>query len=566
MLNHMKYKISLLSFLFSITSLFYWGTLINSTILSKDDSAISIIENHSFHEDIYYCGPKTRDYTDTPPGGGIVLVPFIVAIVFIFWLIANIYDKVHKISEQSYKRNQRDSELISLYHKKYTKVGSLKNGIQLVQVESGKFGYVNTEGIPIIQEIFNNAEEFDYEAAIVMREGKYALLKKTGSYILPFGKSSWIRAIGKCLIVSYSSGDYICNRNGEKIYQNAIKKVSLDCNNHYVLNYIYLLNTILEIVIDEFGNIIYPLHNKEENPQILYKNVALYHAGEYCGLIDSKSNKVILEATKNHITKIRYFSHTRQLIIDSVHNEFVKKNSYNISYTCYQRVWQMIYDENLNLQGVLKDVKISEPLTSSVFKCIVYKENSHNYDTICDIDGTTYPQIVYPDIIGISDTHQHVLAKDRLYDDSNCKYIIHNIKNNNIEIFDAGEETSCRIIEYSSTDSIIKMLKYKKHGMYGIINLDLEEIIPFKYSKITIEKDSKTNKFSGFICYLDEKNWEAFDEKGKTISKQTILENKEKARRERDIEDWLMSELNGGKNLIDCDMYSDVEVFSDYDF
>lgn len=102
--------------------------------------------------------------------------------------------------------------------------------------------------------------------------------------------------------------------------------------------------------------------------------------------------------------------------------------------------------------------------------------------------------------------------------------------------------------------------------MYGIINLDLEEIIPFKYSKITIEKDSKTNKFSGFICYLDEKNWEAFDEKGKTISKQTILENKEKARRERDIEDWLMSELNGGKNLIDCDMYSDVEVFSDYDF
>ena len=102
--------------------------------------------------------------------------------------------------------------------------------------------------------------------------------------------------------------------------------------------------------------------------------------------------------------------------------------------------------------------------------------------------------------------------------------------------------------------------------MYGIINLDLEEIIPFKYTKITTENDRQSGKTYGFICYLDEKNWEAFDDKGKPINKQTILESKEKARRERDIEDWLMSELNGGKNLIDCDLYSDVEVFSDYDF
>lgn len=557
-------RIYILSLIFAIITLFYWGSLVKSITFNKKENAISLIDTYSFYEDIYYCGPKTRDYTDTPPGGGIVLVPIVLAIVFVWWIIGNIGAKVHESNELTHKSTQRNNELALLYRHSYTKVGPLKNGIQLVQVAPGKFGYVNAEGIPIIREIFNNAEEFEYESAIVERDGKYALLKKTGSYIIE--GSSWIRAIGKCIIVSYSSGNYIYNRKGEKIYKSAIINASLDSNQNYVLNYFYLLDTKLEIIIDELGNIIYPLHNKEEEPQILYDNIALYHAGEYCGLIEYKSKKIILEATKNHIKNIRYFSHTKQLIIDSVHNEFSQKNKYDISYICYQRVWHMIYDEKLNLQGILKNVEICRPLTSSTFICTMYKTNSHNYATICDIDGTKYPQIAYPDIMAISDTHQHVLAIDRLYDYSNCKYIIHNVKNNNIVRFDAGGETSCRIIEYSKTDTTIKMLKYKKHGMYGIINLDLEEIIPFKYTKITTENDRQSGKTYGFICYLDEKNWEAFDDKGKPINKQTILESKEKARRERDIEDWLMSELNGGKNLIDCDLYSDVEVFSDYDF
>lgn len=304
-----------------LTIVYCWNTscdIIEDLSRSRIETPHQEIEKvDSNHAIVYFCGPKTRDYTSTPPGGGIVLVPVALGIIFVWWLVMNVFGKINDAVESSEKEHEKNEDLLKISEGKYTKIGSVKNGIQLVQLSPNKYAYIGVTGKPIIKEIFTKAEEFNYTSAIVAKNDGYALLKYDGSYLIHFGVASWIYAVGKCLMVYNRNGErHPSNRQGKYIYPDDIKEVKIDDKGNYIL-YMYLSllpDKKQEVVIDENGKIITPLHNFGEQPEKLNNQVGVYHANVLCGLINLQSNEFLLDATKYKFQKIKYVPEKKQYI------------------------------------------------------------------------------------------------------------------------------------------------------------------------------------------------------------------------------------------------------------
>lgn len=511
----------------------------NNDAVMDNSQIITNIEGNSFDNNaiIYVCGPKTRDYVDTPPSG-LPLVPIIVVIVIILWAVTNIYAKFEEARNKRKEYLKKQDETYRLSHNNYSVLGSPIYGIQLVRIAESRYSYVKEDGSPLNNVIYEEAESFKNGSAIVKKENQLGLLNIDGTYLFNLGKCSQIVPIGNCLLVKFNYGSSTCqyfyDRKGVKLSKRVVDSVTIDEDNNYVLildydqvikdvdsKYLYTERSKYKesVTINEKGEIIKFRHNIGEEYTPIYNDIALYHAGGNCGLINVETNEVLVDADQYRFTKIIFYPRTKLFIAKF----YVMGASIVNPAPHIKESWNYIFDENARFLGKILDCfnnEPFEPLTRNLFLCGDIELGKGKVTRLFDIDGH-YCGITFESIIGISDSHRRVLGVNNVNDDQKRTYYLQDINDKRIirTFYNECIYINDEIEEPNSEKSIRYIVCKERNGLLGMIDLDGYIFLPPAYNKIIEKRDTISDALVGFMCYHIDFGWEAYNAQGVRCSK-----------------------------------------------
>ncbi len=181
---------------------------------------------------------------------------FVAALFAIIWLWAKYSLYRDDKKKEEHERNLTLRAIDVRYHpEKYLEQGELKNGWALVKLTERRFAYIKPIGKTQVMmrpddnpyqmsylydnnNLFEAAEEFNYESAIVKRKGQSALLHCSGKYLIPFASvplhqtiESSMSDIGEGLLIFYQSyykdGGHTVIKSSKRIY-NRLGKIIYD--------------------------------------------------------------------------------------------------------------------------------------------------------------------------------------------------------------------------------------------------------------------------------------------------------------------------------------------------
>lgn len=408
---------------------------------------------------------------------------------------------------------------------------NLNDKLKPAQTEEGKFGYINDDGIFVIEAKYDDAKDFREGVAIVKKDNLYGFIDEKGKLIQPIQyQISNVEMEYSVLLVQYKSLYGYMNYQG---------KMLIDCKYEAIAFYDDFMRAKLNGKygwIDKNGKQVMPfqfdfIENYDEE-----KERFRYQKGNKLGWVNRKltnnQSQTLaewadeIELTKSDVRNVRvgnYFGLINQngtFIIPVRYENKIVFDKFGKAVVKENRLWGMI-DKGGNII-IPSEYQEKFQFNDKQLACVL-KNGKYG---IVDYDGKVVIPTVYDNYI-YTDYEYWTVKKNNKFGITNNKgqlvipieyekvfpYINHLALAKKDKKWGYINEINQPVIpfEYQVLNSFIQGRAIaKKEGYWGIINTDNEEILAFEYDNLVEESN-------GFISANKEGFWGIINNRYETI-------------------------------------------------